>query len=344
MASSFWEEFKDLFKTDQQKAEEKQDKVNSALDAEKAVVEELKKLEDEYNATLPKEEEYDLEKLFPTDSGLKEIEYTLKTDEELMNQAQKELNSKKTADQMSVEDKYLSAQKALEGDKHDADISLKQGYENLAKLYDELKNKAQQDAIKRGVARSSILSSNIEDLDRAQTEDRVQTELKYRSAIEDIDNSIADLENKRESALEQLDLKYASDIEKRINELAKERDKTALQYEKYNNSVREKNVKYSAEREEKIAEFLKDKEKEKEQAEKDRIAYEKKYGYSGEKQENYVKRYQIAYEFYSSLSPDIAFEALQASPNMKYYLGEYYNKLYYALKNASGEKENTRYF
>lgn len=344
MASSFWEEFKDLFKTEEQKAKEKQDKVNSALDAENAVVEKLKQLEDEYNATLPKDEEYDLEKLFPTESGLKEIEYTPKSNSELRLEAERETNAKKQADQMSVEDKFQSAQRALEGDKTQADNNLKQGYENLAKLYDELRERAQKDAIQRGVARSSILTSNIEDIDRAQSEDRLQAELKYRTAIEDIDSSIEELNNQKENALGQLDLKYATEIEKRINELKNDRDKTVLQYEKYNNSVREKNAKYEAEREKNIAEFLKDKEKEKAQEEKDRIAYEKKYGYSGEKQENYVKRYQIAYEFYTSLSPDIAFSALQASPNMKYYLGEYYNKLYSTLKNASSEKEKARYF
>ncbi len=342
--SSFWEEFKDLFKTDEQKSKEKQDKVNSALDAEKDVVEKLKQLEEEYNASLPKEEEYDLEKLFPSDSGLREVEYTPKSDNELQQEAEREINAKKQSDQMSVEEKYLSAQKALEGNKTQAEKSLKQGYEELAKLYGELKDKAQKDAIARGLARSSILTSNIESIDRAQAEDTLQTERDYRTAIENIENDIDELNRKRETALEQLDLKYASDIEKRINELKKDRDKTILQYEKYNNSVREKNAKYSAEREENIAEFLEEKQKEKLQGEKDRIAYEKKYGYSGEKQENYVKRYQIAYEFYTSLSPDIAFAALQASPNMKYYLGEYYNKLYSTLKAASNQKEQKRYF
>ena len=39
--ASFWEEFKDLFKTDSQREEERQNALNAALDAEKAVTEKL---------------------------------------------------------------------------------------------------------------------------------------------------------------------------------------------------------------------------------------------------------------------------------------------------------------
>ena len=91
-----------------------------------------------------------------------------------------------------------------------------------------------------------------------------------------------------------------------------------------------------------VMEYIKDKEEEKRKAEDAQIKHENKYGYTGAKQENYSKRYDIAYDFYSSLSPDIAADALEASPNMKYYLGAYYNKLLDSLKNK--QEGETRVF
>lgn len=90
MTTSIWDEIKDLFKTDKQLEEERQRKINDALDAENSVVDKLKDLEKQYNDSLPKDEEPDLNSLFPKDSGLKEIEYTPRSDDDIISAAKKE--------------------------------------------------------------------------------------------------------------------------------------------------------------------------------------------------------------------------------------------------------------
>ena len=75
---SFWDDFKDLFKTKDQLEEEKNKKLQDALKKEESVTNQLKQLEDLYNSTL--EEEPDINELFPQESGLETIEYTPKTD------------------------------------------------------------------------------------------------------------------------------------------------------------------------------------------------------------------------------------------------------------------------
>lgn len=87
---------------------------------------------------------------------------------------------------------------------------------------------------------------------------------------------------------------------------------------------------------------MKEKEEEQTADEKAQTAYEKQNGYSGEKLEEYQNRYNLAYDFYTSLSPDIAVDALKSAPNMKYYLGLYYDKLLYALRaRAKSEAKKT---
>ena len=342
MTTSIWDEIKDLFKTDKQLEEERQRKINDALDAENSVVDKLKELEKQYNDSLPKDEEPDLDSLFPKDSGLKEIEYTPRSDDDIIAAAKKENAYDTSVKKNQIEDKYAKAVSALEGDKKSAKENLAESYENLEKLYAQLRENSLNDSIKRGMARSSVASDKMSALDTAHVGAAGEIERGYGETVAKIESDISALEKEMDTALSELDIKSASDLRERIQKLKDERDKTVKEYEKYNNDVREKNDKYALERENKISDYLAQKEKEKAEKEKTQQAYEKENGYSGDKLNNYSKRYQIAYDFYSALSPDVAVDALKASPNMKYYLGIYYDKLLSSLK--SKESTSKRYF
>lgn len=342
MTTSIWDEIKDLFKTDKQLEEERQRKINDALNAENSVVDKLKELEKQYNDSLPKEEAPDLDALFPKDSGLKEIEYTPRSDEDIVSAAMKENAYDKGVKKSQIEDKYAKAIDALEGDKKSAKQNLTESYANLEKLYSQLRENSLNDSIKRGMARSSVASDKLSALDSAHVGAAGDIERGYAESVAKIDGDISALEKELGGALDQLDVKSASELEDRIQKLKDERDAKVKEYEKYNNEVRVKNDKYALERENKIADYLAQKEKEKAEKDKAQQAYEKENGYSGEKLDNYSKRYRLAYDFYSSLSPDVAVDALKASPNMKYYLGVYYDKLMSSLKTRANTSR--RYF
>lgn len=342
MTTSIWDEIKDLFKTDKQLEEERQRKINDALNAENSVVDKLKEVEKQYNDSLPKEETPDLDALFPKDSGLKEIEYTPRSDEDIVSAAMKENAYDKGVKKSQIEDRYAKAIDALVDDKKSAKQNLTESYANLEKLYSQLRENSLNDSIKRGMARSSVASDKLSALDSAHIGAAGDIERGYTESVAKIDEDISALEKELGGALDQLDVKSASELEDRIQKLKDERDAKVKEYEKYNNEVRVKNDKYALERENKIADYLAQKEKEKAEKDKAQQAYEKENGYSGEKLDNYSKRYQLAYDFYSSLSPDVAVDALKASPNMKYYLGVYYDKLMSSLKTRANTSR--RYF
>ncbi len=306
----------------------KDEEKDMIFDSEEDVLKRFEELEREYQEYLKsKEEKYDLDKLFPKDSGLKEIEYTPVSDEDIESAAKAQTNYNKKQELDKVEAKYIAAQEALKDGKKEADNNLKKSYENLNKLYNELRQNVQDDVLRRGLARSSIATSSINDLNREHLDKTSEQEVAYRQVVDDIDGKIAKLEIDKEGAIIDLDIKYAIELDDEINRLKGERDKTVSEYEKYNNSIREKQEKFEEDRQDKIADFLRDKALEKTEKEKEQLALEKKYGYTGEKLVNYSKRYDAAYEYYSSLSPDIALAALKASPNMRYYLGNFYNDL-----------------
>lgn len=116
---------------------------------------------------MPKEETPDLDALFPKDSGLKEIEYTPRSDEDIVSAAMKENAYDKGVKKSQIEDKYAKAIDALEGDKKSAKQNLTESYANLEKLYSQLRENSLNDSIKRGMARSSVASDKLSALDSA---------------------------------------------------------------------------------------------------------------------------------------------------------------------------------
>ena len=337
--ASFWDEFKDLFKTDSQRKEEKQQAIADALEAEKAVTDRLAELDREYRESLPEEPEPDIDALFPESLGLEKVEYTPATDEELAQRAQAGVDYEKSAEKKDLEHKFGVAEQGLGDRAEEAEKDLETKYRELGELYEELRKQTDNDAIKRGVARSSIRSSAQDQLSSEKAGAERASKAEYDSEMTQIGRELDALRQEQDAAFEELDLKYAAELEERIAELKEERDKTARKYAEYNNSVEEAERKYALQREDDIADFLAEREKERLEREERQRREEAEFGYQGAKQENYLKRYDIALDFYSSLSPDIAADALAASPSMKYYLGNYYDKLMGVLRgdgSASG--------
>ena len=335
--ASFWEEFKDLFKTQSRKDEERQQEIAAALEAEKAVTEQLENLDRAYRDTLPEEPEPDLDALFPEDPGYQKVDYTPATDEELAELAGVEIGSKKAGDILDLTSAYDEAVAKVSEQAREAEAKKAEAVDTLTRTYDELMKEAENSATARGLARSSVLSSAVQSLGEAETAGREEAERDYALRARELDEELTRLSEERDAALAQTELEYAAELESRIAELKSERDAEAKKIAEYNNKIAEKEREYALSREEDIAEFLADREKERLEREQKTREEEAKYGYTGEKQKNYAKRYEIAYEFYSSLSPDIAAAALEASPNMRYYLGNYYDKLHDALE-TEGKK------
>ncbi len=341
MAKSLWDEFKDLFKTKEQREQEKRDGINDALKREKDVVQQLEELEQQYRDSLPKQEEPDLEQLFPSDSGLKEMEYEAETDEQIEERAKKESESKKALDKEKVENDFEQDRRDMDLKKQSEQNSLQQKFEALDAGYDAKEENASDDALRQGIARGSILSSVLGELSENERREKAAATGQYLNKVEEIDAKLSNLEKARDEALEELDMKYAIQLSKDIAELKKERDEEVKKNEKYNQDIRRQQAEYAYEREQDINEYLAELERRKEEQKAEEQRREEKYGYSGEKQQNYAKRYEIAYDFYMSLDPSIALDALDASPNMKYYLGLYYDKLRAELKDRSS---STKYY
>ncbi len=329
---NIWEEIKEAFKTKSQREEEKTKELADARRAEDGLSDKLEQLEKQYSDYLNSQDNSEeLEKLFPSSLGLEKIVYSAETDEQIANRAKSENEYEKSKETGALSNKYKGAEDKLNEQAKQSEASHDSKLDELGALYLELKKKQVGDSVKKGVSRGSILSGLLGNLQKGEKADKSEVEKAYGDAISQINEELNDLNSKKEAALDELDLKYAAELDKDIASLKAERDKTVAGYEKYNNQVAQKETAYSAKREADVKDYLTKQAEEQKQK-------EAKEGYSGEKLQNYAKRYQLAYDFYMSLSEDIAAEALAASPNMRFYLGNYYDKLKKELENRNPDE------
>ena len=340
---SFWDELKDAFKTKSEKDEERSEALKDARDKEKDLVAQLEELDKEYQDYLAsQEEEIDLDALFPPTLGLQKIEYTPESDESIVGRATTEMDAKKATDVTKVDNKYSSKMSDVEEDKWSATEKKAEKDKEIDALYSDKRQKQKSDSIKRGMARGSVLTSLIDEIsaDEARTEQEVEDA--YMETIDNLNKEMESLSLEREKAMNELDLKYASELKDKIAELKEDRDEIVAKYTKYNNSVDEKELKYQQQRQADIEKYLTEQREEKEKEAEKQRQYEKEHGYSGEKLRNYSERYVLAFNFYMSLEPDIAIEALKSSPNMKFYLGNYYDQLLTELQKREYTNNGTK--
>jgi hypothetical protein len=342
--ADIWQNIKNAFKSKAKLEEEKQEKLADAAAKEKEVVDKLKALEKQYADSQPKKETPDTDELFPDTLGLKKLDENGRTDEEIAYVANGEYQSKQEADAVALNGKYDGAKEKQNVKQGVLDTDYEKKSEEIKAAFEDAAEKAKNRAVNKGVARSSILSTQNDVLSEEKVSAEGLNYENYRTKAEAVSAEIMRLENELDNALRSLELDYAAKISKRISALEKERETARASAVKYNNSVDEKEAAYKKTRAEDEAAFLS---KLSEEELKTRVAlkeYEKKYGYDAAKQQNYSARFETAKTFYLSLSDDIAAAALEASPDMKYYLGIYYQPLMTLLKQrASAGGNGTTY-
>lgn len=145
------------------------------------------------------------------------------------------------------------AQKESENKKNQLESSLKKvedatKTENAATeaAYEKAKRDAENQALKRGMGRSSVIMELLKEYD-ARKFDKIESRNKQaEKQIEEIGMQIDGLSAELEKSLKKLDMEKAIEINERIEELKKQRDDKNLEVLKYNNEVSEKVARYNA--------------------------------------------------------------------------------------------------
>lgn len=275
---------------------------------------ELEKIEEYYQKK--KEEQSSLNSL-----DLTKLEMPTQTKEDVENTVKAQLDSKYEKLKQSELEQYEREQQAKEEEKRVASDYAKQAEDKVNAIYDASVVSAENQALKRGLARSSIIIGQLDGIEKSRASELSSVATDLANELSGIDRELVSLNTKKENALDVLDLDYASELQTQIaSELEKLEEKKKEVIE-FNNKVEQLQKEYATERQdEQFDQKL------------DLAEFEEKYGKEldlTEQTEQDEVKYKFMIDYLNKLPREQALRMLTTDNMFAYYLGDNYSKVYY---------------
>lgn len=284
---------------------------------------ELKKLDDEYRKY---ESENKVE--LPESLNLTEKELDATTDAQIAEQVNQKYNAEHDGEVDRLKAETKEKTDAVELRKTQANTAGEQALLDIDRSYDAVREDAEDNALRRGLATSSIYQGELGAIDDAEVNAVKASIADTEREITALDLEIELLNERLQRDLDSFEIAHAVKVSKEIDKLVAQRDKQNDAVIAYNNTLRQKEAEYQKQRYEEI--------KKQEEAREAQERYELENGYTGYKKENYLARYDAALKYYKSMSKDRALEELRSDTLAQQYLGYYYKKLINDLTFAKG--------
>ena len=250
-------------------------------------------------------------------------EYDAPTDEEIAKTAESSLSDYRAESIAAIEKAAEEGRQADKEARERAQESAERTAESIDSDYEEASKSLNDDALKRGLARSSIAVNRTADLSSARAEAMASLAVASEQERLRLDSELAALENERTRALDAFDIAYAARVTEKINELTAERTAREEEVLEYNNKLREQEKKDAEDRAELIADL---REQALEASENDGVNAEQGEGANKAK-------YTAIHAYLSTLSRERAKEAVREDALIRNSLTDYY---YYKLYNEYG--------
>ena len=205
--------------------------------AEKKTAKDLKELESIFEEVDSKYDKDNSSTKLQSELNLEKLDNVEKTAEEISELAKDSLKDYYTTNVNNINSKNNTEIKNLEDSvktKTDNANALK---ENVNKNTEEVKQQASNDALKRGLARSSIVINKLNAFDNAKLAEYNKIDKELTDSINSINSEIANLNAERENALSEFDITYASKLNEKINTLTQELADKQAEITKYNNQI-----------------------------------------------------------------------------------------------------------
>ena len=261
----------------------------------------------------------------PDELSLEKLTFEDKSKEDIEKEATDSLagyyNNSKNAiyeDIKNEENEYMQNIDTLKKDNLDSK-------EQLSSYYDEAKQSASDDALKRGLARSSIVVNKLEAFDQDKLDKYAELDRTLSNSINAINFELSALKGEQEKALSNFEIEYASKLNDKIASLTQELEDKKNEVIKYNNEIEEKEKEY----EQKLASFSQELAEADNDKVMDILEYATENGYTSLDRFRTEAVYYTISQYLSSLSPEDARYVLETSDTIKNSVPqEYYQKLY----------------
>jgi len=258
---------------------------------------------------------YDLTESIPDFKKMDEIDID---EDKIKSRAENELSEYKTESVNKIVNNTNAELNKLNTDKKNITDTYKDAIDETKSFYEDKKESVGQDALKRGLSRSSIVVNVLDAFDKAEVSRYSKLNDELVANINEIDNSISNLKLEQEDALNSFDIEYAVKLQDKINLLTDDLLKKQNEILKYNNEIEEKEAEYNR----KYAELEKELKSANWDKEHDLMQFAGKYGVNMIAKYKENQMYEMAEKYLSSIDKTYALNELKNNENLRQLLGE----------------------
>ena len=180
----------------------------------------------------------------PVTVELERLKKDERTDDDLLEGVRASLAAKYGKLAANANDESAAKEKKLSELIGKADDEAAEKKKTVESVYGEAKKNVENDALKRGIARSSIANGGVAEIERGKVQSIDEIEKGAADKKTSLSAQIDALKGELERLLAQYDEERAAEEVEDFNKAVKERDKTNEEVIKYNNTLAEKEQKY----------------------------------------------------------------------------------------------------
>ncbi|NLL55870.1 MAG: hypothetical protein GX242_01500 [Clostridiales bacterium] len=291
----------------------------------KTLIDTLREMESAYLEQMAKSVP-DYDKVLPKSTGGTLKTYQEKSHDELQNQAEDmvvgDIETKINKLNQTTEKKINDLAKKLSSSQEVMEIAAEKSQDKLqdttiTNLYN---------ATNKGIVNSSIYENLQQNAYDIYKEELIKIKNDFDTLNSEIEKEISVLSFNKQTALREFDLEKAVKIEKQLDKLKSDQQATIASINSYNKKILDAETKFQQDRVKTMEKMASEWRK----AKDEQYAMEKMSGYTGDNLTEMNKRYELAKDFYFSISKQNAKKLIEQNQNaLKEALGEvYYKRLY----------------
>lgn len=172
------------------------------------------------------------------------MESVSKSDEDIKNEATNSLAEYKNSSLNSIDEEIENKRSELEDNKQTLADTKESSVSQVKSNYASAKKEASDDALKRGLARSSIAVSVLDAFSKDEIDTLNSIEKEYSASLNELNFELNALDAQKKKALADFDIAYAVKLNDKISTLTNEYNEKQQEVIEYNNKIAEKEKDY----------------------------------------------------------------------------------------------------
>jgi len=258
----------------------------------------------------------------PNELNLQKVDVPEKTEDELLKIAKESLSSKYDLNKASTNDSFERQINNLLNKQDLMKIDAENSKSEINSYYDEVSKDTENQALKRGLARSSIIINQLSNINGNKANELISVMKTLQQKLGENQENISSLENEKEIALNNLDIEYAIELNNKLNDVKSEYKKAREDAINFNNNVEKLKAEYKLDLD-------------KQKLDKQEKLTELKSEYNVDYVNNQIKnaKYEYLKTYFDTLDKEYALNLFLSNEKLKSILGNDYQKLYNYILN-----------